>query len=499
MIIALSLTFSLVMPAADVAAAPAPTGPVQAQASLDAEFDRRFAQAGGSPAKLWELHLWCKETSRTAESARVLEKIVEVAPDHEEARNALGHQRYDGQWFESYTALAKYKRDEERRMTAKGLARHGDRWVPQADLPYVRMSWVKDENGGWVSPHELARRTEEAKLAAEGWQQQYLVWVSPAEFDKWREGLWKCGDEWLTLEEANRFHAELGAWWRIPTEHFIVNSTCDQPVASSAAGEAERAYAILRRVFGTAPSGRIEVTTLRSLEQYNAFANGDPARSFPAPELAGYSSCNYAFLADAWLDPALQPTEYRGQGVAYWDAENAGLAPFGPFAVRHAAGLSYAGAIDPSLDTTSRFVEDPSTRPAADAFWGEKRLPRWLHYGAASYVERYLRDEYAEQGREWWMRDWALENLRRHGALLPLDKVFALELDGTDQEGSSRLIGQAGLLVSFMLDGACGPLTEKHDALKAALTSGGDVRRAVKELEKAFEANRGALNVYAGI
>jgi len=204
MAIILSLALSLSQPAPELASVPVPTRPAAARAWLDGEFDKRLAQAGDDPAKLWELHLWCKETSRNAASTKVLKKIVELAPDHEEARKALGHQSYDGQWFESYTALAKYKREEEKRMSEKGLVRFKDEWVPQADLPYRRMGWVKDDDGAWASPHELARRAEEAKLAAEGWQQQYLVWVPPAEFDKWKAGLWKCGDEWLTLDEANR-------------------------------------------------------------------------------------------------------------------------------------------------------------------------------------------------------------------------------------------------------------------------------------------------------
>jgi hypothetical protein len=496
MAIILSLTLSVALPAADLAPAPAP--PAAVRTLPDEEFDKRFAEAGTSTAKLWELHLWCKETARKAESKQALEKIVDLEPDHEDARKALGHQRYDGRWFESYTALAKYKREQERRMAERGLVRHGDQWVLEADLPYVRMGWVKDDAGVWASPHVLARRAEEAKLAADGWEQQYLVWVSPAEFDQWRAGLWKCGEEWLPLEKANEYHAELSHWWRIPTDHFIVNSTCDQPVAAAAAGEAERTYADLRRIFGISPAGPIEVTTLRSIVQFNAFANGDPAQNLPAPELAGFSSCHYAFLAEAFLDFSVQPPLYRGQAVAYWDASDEKLAPFGPFAVRHAAGLSYALALDPSLDAISRYVENTDSRPTSETFWEGKQLPPWLHYGAASYVERYLRDQYAEEGNEWWARDWALENLRRYEELLPLEQVFAFQLDITDQEASSRMISHGGLLVSFMLDGGCVPVMEKHGALKAALKQGGDVKGAVEELEQALVGNLEALQAHAG-
>ena len=87
-----------------------------------------------------------------------------------------------------------------------------DEWVPEADLPYLRMGWVKlEEDGEWVSQAKLDREKDIAEKEAGGWKQQPdLVWLSPEEQPKhFDEGLWKCGEEWLTGEAVDEYHAEI--------------------------------------------------------------------------------------------------------------------------------------------------------------------------------------------------------------------------------------------------------------------------------------------------
>ena len=116
MIVHFILSVAALAHASPHAVFPAPLGSRVAPASLDEEFDKRLADAGSDVEKLWQLHLWCKETSRSAESRTVLKKVIELSPDHQDARKALGHHFYDNQWFETYTALAKYKRDQEAKL-----------------------------------------------------------------------------------------------------------------------------------------------------------------------------------------------------------------------------------------------------------------------------------------------------------------------------------------------------------------------------------------------
>jgi hypothetical protein len=136
----------------------------------------------------------------------------------------------------------------------------------------------------------------------------------------------------------------------------------------------------------------------------------------------------------------------------------------------------------------------------AAAFWSEKRIPLWLRYGAASYVERYLEDRNAGDGGDpWGFRTWALENVRNKGGLRPLPEVFGFVLDLNNIEGSTKLINEAGLLVSFVLDGQCAPVQQAHAAFKTALQEGQPTAESVQALQQAIVDNEAELRKYAGL
>jgi hypothetical protein len=489
-------------PAPLAAVAPPPGAPAQAEPS----FDELLAGAGSDTAELWKLHEACRAKQQYSESRRALKRIIEVDPDHAQAREALGHSRYDGQWFESSYKLAEYKRAEEERMrTEKGLVRLGEEWVPEKDAPFLRMGWSKGSDGRWVGPVERARREEAERLSAKGWKQQTdLAWVSPEDQAKWQEGKWKVGDAWMTVEEANAVHSKLGQAWSWPTQYFVLQSTLDNEGLAWAAWWADQTWRDLVRAYGVQPKSKPVVTVLNGTAQYNSAAQGDQAAGRPPAESNGWSSCHYAFVGEAWFDASradpqnlAATVEYVGGGISYWDKNDASLAPFGQHAVRFAAGLSYAEAIDPSWDAVSRFVSNPAPQGQVAGFWAEKKLPLWWRYGVASYVDRFFRDPQPAEGfGEWWARDWALDNVRRQGGLRPLAENFAFRLDPNDQAGSSKLISEAGMLVSFVLDGESKPVRDAHAAFKAALRSGEGVAEAMAALQQAILEHDEALHYH---
>jgi hypothetical protein len=499
---------SLVAPTS-AEAATAPPAPACFQQDTDPEYEKKIADAGNDVAKLWAVHEWCKERELRDLSKQTLQKIIAIDPNHEEARKALGHRLYDGKWFESYSALSKYRKEEEARMAEKGLVRFNDGWAAAAEVPYLRMGWVKDDGGVWVHPSVIDQRKQEADLKSKGYVQQGLTWISPEEqkeaavLAKPAEGKWKCGEEWKPLEEANTYHAQLLQWWEQPGEAFIVLTTL--PRASQGANYplewagfwADKCQPDLQRLVGIVPHEKPSVLVLDSLEQYNRLAQGDPNAGIPPSEVSGASSVHYAHFADALLDTRMQPPLWRGMGVCYWDYDDPKVGPWGPYAVRHAAGLSYMAAVDPSWDTVSQAVANPSNMQLG-SFWTEKKLPRWMHYGAASYCERFMQDPHAKDGDPWVFRAFALQQLRSAGPLDPLDTIYTVALDPNDADGSQRHIHEAGLLVSFILDGNCAPVSAAHDALKKAFASGGSTAEAVQGLQKALADNIEALNKFAG-
>lgn len=496
------LLVPLLLPAAS-SSVPAAAAPLAA--AQDAELDAKIAAAGRDVAKLLALAASCAAANQAPDAAKVYKKVIEVEPGNEVARKALRHQLYDGKWFESFAELSKYQREEAARMKEKGLARFQDKWVPEADVPFLKMGWVRGEDGAWTDPHEAALAKEVAERQAGGYQFRAddSSWVAPDETEKWAALQWKCGDEWLDMEKANAYHAVVGRWWKLAGEHFVVWTTCAWDVGNLARWHADKTHADLVRLFGVEPRTAPHVVVLNGLEQYNQAAGG---QGQTIDELEGFSSLHGAYFADGWYDATATPPRFQGAGVSYWDAKDARASGWGPFWLRWAAAQSWVDAIDRSWNAIGDRIASGPGDPAsaAAAFWGEKRIPRWLRYGAASYVERFMKDPAAGEGADpWTLRQFAFGEIKKGGGLRPLSDVFAFRLALEDLPSSSRMYQEAGLVVSYLLDGASGDaaLAAKHQAFQAALKSGSaaDARSAATALEGALREHEAKIRQFAGL
>lgn len=472
----------------------------------DAQEEQRdvnelIAECGDDVDKLLNLAKDLKANGRRKEARPVYTKVLELDDANEEAHRGLGHQHYDGKWFNSYSEMSAYRRAEEKRMLEEfGKVRYKDEWVLQTDVPYLRMGWVKSDAGEWVDQAKLDRLAQEETYRAEGYQQQDLTWIHPDEFPKWEEGLWKCGDEWLDAAAADAYHQDLRQWWQVPGEHFVVLSTLDREGVNWAVWYADLVYPQLQRVFGVEPAGKPEVVVLRSLTQYNQFAGGDQALGIPPTESTGSSSVHFSYFAESWADASTQPPTYRGCGVAYWDRADERMFPWGGYAVRHAAAHSYIEAIDPSWDAVSLMIESPQRGFQEPAFWREKKVPRWLRYGAAAYVERFAQDTtVAEGGDPWAVRNWAIDQVRAAGGVRPFADLFAFAFNPADPAAAIKLINEAGVVVAFMMDGNNAAVTKAHEAWMAALASGEGHVEAMEALQKALEENHEEFRFFANL
>lgn len=486
-----------------LALAPAPTSPARASAAAnislvppgqdpdrDKEYERRKKEAGKDPEALWELYLWCDAYGMSKEARACLHGILRADPNHRKAHELLGHVFYDGQWFASEKLLDKYKKEEEERIAKeKGLVRFQDRWVPPEDVPFLERGMVRDDDGHWVSVEELE------KLKA-GWRRQDLQWIPPDEVPNLEKHLWKCGDRWLAESEANTYHAELDRWWVIPSEHYVLYTTVDRAVAQRATEAMEYAYRDLVRIFGKQPKSPVPVVVLRETSQYGRFAAGVEGGQ-PPTELRGLSSIHHAFFADGWFDP--QTHRFMGAGVALWNSATEDADRFGVHAARHAAAQSYVEAIDPSPKAVAKAERGSGfTEGDVGDFWGEKRLPEWLRWGAAAYAERYFVDPFVKTGGDpYWARKWSVGNIKSRGGLRPLGQVFDDRLSIDDREGSERLINERGLVIAFVMDGGCKPVADAHAAVVEALLADKDPARPIEKLRKEIEKHEAELKAFA--
>ncbi len=334
-----------------------------------------------------------------------------------------------------------------------------------------------------------------------GYVRQDLVWVAPDEIPNIGKQLFKCGDQWLPLEKANEYHAELEKWWRIPSRegHFVVYATTDRWVAEEALTWMEKVFNDLVRLYGRAPEDPVVVVVLRNLPQYNEFASGDQSSGKIGTEASGYSSLYGAYQVETWFDQTAE--EFPRAGVAYWDISTWADHAWGKMHLRHATGLAFAERLDPSRETERSFVRslrDPS-RFDPQQFWREKKVPMWIRFGGASYAERFFFDADAERegGDPRELRKWTINETIK--TLDPLEQIFRFDVSPNDRDRAQKLMAQAGLLVAFVLDGDCTPVETAHAGFKAALKRGEGVDKAVEALQKAISEHEPELFAFADL
>lgn len=435
----------------------------------DAEFERRRKEAGNDVDKLWDVYKWCKEQKKDDKGRSVLRQLLKIDPNHEDANVALGNIKYDGKWFPSQKKVDEYKKEQiAKQEKADGLVEYKGQRVPPADVPFLEKGMVKDDDGNWVNAEELKKKKE-------GWLRQDLEWVAPTDKENIDKGLWKVGDKWLTLDEANKEHSDLGNWWRIPSEHYWLYTTCDRGVAiDKVKKNLDQAWDDIEHLTGLAPKHPPIVVVLRDTEQYNAYATGDPDIGIDTPDLTGMSSVRYAFFSETAGDPATN--DLMQVGVGYWDASSADGNSWGPHSVRAALALSCIDALDPSKATLEKAKKAKRVEKSfVDNYYAEKKLPVWYRLALVGYVERYYIDRLVPaDGNSRWAREWSVKNLVSKGGLRPLKQLFELKEEPEGTEEVPKLMNELGLVMSFIVDGKCDSVTEKFKVVQKAIQDGKD-------------------------
>jgi len=110
----------------------------------------------------WALAEWCLEQRLLEERQRHLQRILELEPDHAEARRALGYSRFDGQWM-----------TQDEVMADRGYLRYQGRWRTRQEI-------------------ELLERDRELETAQKEWY---------VKINRWHD--------WLATDRAGQARANL--------------------------------------------------------------------------------------------------------------------------------------------------------------------------------------------------------------------------------------------------------------------------------------------------
>lgn len=107
--------------------------------SDEAEYERIRPTYPDTIESQWNLAEWCREHRLRTQRQAHLRRIIELAPDHAEARRALGYSQVDGQWA-----------TREEVMAGRGYVRYKGKWrLPQEVELLEKKGELQDAQKEW--------------------------------------------------------------------------------------------------------------------------------------------------------------------------------------------------------------------------------------------------------------------------------------------------------------------------------------------------------------
>lgn len=418
-----------------------PTLWAQSPAQLKQELRTKETAAKKDPEALYEVGKWAAEKALANDAKRLYQAVLKIKPDHAGANEALGNQLVEGKWLPAKEAEALRKKARDAEFAAKGLV--------DVDGVWVDKEHVDDAKRG-VFHHDGEQVTKAEKIALLAGKVRHpetgeLIEGKFAE--KAANKFFPVGTEgrWVDQKEADTYHSDIKRPWVVRTAYATIVSTLSLAKIQELKQFVDQGYERVAPVLGSAtplPVHRPVVVIAATRSEYtdlgNAFGDGTDA-------------CG-SFLAEGPVDlpglgqvrPAICENE-KDMGTRY---------------IRHAAALAYTHAI--------------ATRAGV-------ALPPWLLHGIASLTSRF----HIETDAGWFGK----QHLQRGGvgnvkAFFP---SFAISGEMQPTEISHNLY-QAGLLLSFAMNGGDKECTDQLQAVTALLsgTGKGNAEKAIAKLQTAL-------------
>lgn len=121
---------------------------VRTTSNLDDEYEKKARSSPDTVEAHWKLVEWCRERRLTSLAQRHLERILELDPNHEPARTALGFRRQHGQWMQREDVMA-----------SRGMVLYEGRYVtPQHVELLERQKETRTASAGWAGTLDRLRR-----------------------------------------------------------------------------------------------------------------------------------------------------------------------------------------------------------------------------------------------------------------------------------------------------------------------------------------------------
>jgi hypothetical protein len=122
------------------------------------EFEARMkALSSGDANGFYELGKWAASKALKDQAQKAWNRAIQIDPEHAGAREALGHRKYNGKWYDA----------EGYKKAVEGLVEWHGQWVTPGDRDLLEQGFVKNEKGEWVRKEDLERQEGEKKEAEE--------------------------------------------------------------------------------------------------------------------------------------------------------------------------------------------------------------------------------------------------------------------------------------------------------------------------------------------
>jgi hypothetical protein len=121
---------------------------INSASASELEYEKLARSLPNTPDGHWKLAEWCRQRKLTEKMRQHLERVVELEPNHEKARAALGFRQKSGQWV---------TRDDV--MAARGMVLYEGRYVtPQHVELLERQKGERASQANWANTFDRLRK-----------------------------------------------------------------------------------------------------------------------------------------------------------------------------------------------------------------------------------------------------------------------------------------------------------------------------------------------------
>ncbi len=429
--------------------------PAQTPAQLKRELRTMESAAKKDPDALVEAAKWAREKGLVRDARRIFNNVLKQDPNHAGANEALGNEQVDGVWMTAKAAQDARAKARAAEYKAKGMVEVDGAWVEKGQVDDAKRG-VFHFDGDRVTKDEYELLSTDYVRHPVTGQIIARKDLSKAEAREFPVGD-RQSPRWVSESDADRFHADPEKPWVYRTHYATILSTAPIKMLEELRTHGDRGYERVKPLLGTielAPGARPVIFLASTQDEFRQFGSqwGDETSAY------GIFLAQEEVLLEMPMHEPVRPI------VAMLEKD------WAPYYIRHASAVGYLNRVMQAAGT---------------------QLPLWFIHGVGSLASRF------DNGRD---AGWFGQQHAKKGGVRNLQAWFNSFAINGEME-SSELdynIYQAGLVLSFAMEGGDSESTEALQAVTAALQAGKAkaISKSVQDFQSVISTKEAELKAY---